>query len=216
MEKIKILIVEEESLVAWNIQSMLKSLGYDVSGAISSGEQATQKVTETSPNLVLMDIVLKGKIEGIMAAETIWAQFTVVYLTAYADEPIVQQAKVTKPFGYLLKPFEERDLQTTIEMALYKSHMEMKLKERERWLSTVLRNIDDAVMATDQEGYLTFMNPLAEKLKNSIRKSDTKARLGEEAETLNKNADMAMYQAKDDGRNNFKAFNPQKVYWAQD
>jgi diguanylate cyclase (GGDEF)-like protein/PAS domain S-box-containing protein len=166
MEKTKILVVEDESLVAANIQSMLKSLGYDVSGVVSSGEQAIQKVAETSPHLVLMDIVLKGSIDGIKAAETIWAKFNVpvVYLTAYADEPTLQRAKLTKPFGYLLKPFEERDLQTTIEMALYKSQMEMKLNERERWLSTVLKNIDDAVVAADQEGYLTFMNPLAERL----------------------------------------------------
>jgi diguanylate cyclase (GGDEF)-like protein/PAS domain S-box-containing protein len=164
--KIKILVVEDESLVAWNVKNMLINLGYEVAGVVSTGEKALQKAEETGPHLVLMDIVLKGTTDGITTAGKIMTDFgiPVVYLTAYADETTLQRAKVTKPFGYLLKPFDEKELQSTIEMALYKSQMEKVLSERERWLSTVLRSIGDAVMATDHEGRVTFMNPVAEEL----------------------------------------------------
>jgi PAS domain S-box-containing protein/putative nucleotidyltransferase with HDIG domain len=166
MPKVKVLVVEDESLVARDIQNMLRSLSYEVLGVVASGEMALQKASKSAPDLVLMDIVLKGDIDGISAAEKLWEEFSipVIYLTAYADETTFQRAKLTKPFGYLLKPFEERELQTTIEMALYKSKMELKLREREEWLSTVLKSIGDGIIATDQDGLITFMNPLAEKM----------------------------------------------------
>ncbi len=166
MPKIRILVVEDESLVARDIQNMLRSLGYEVTGVVASGEQAIQKASASAPDLVLMDIVLKGEIDGITAAEKLWEEYgiPVIYLTAYADDTTFERAKLTKPFGYLLKPFEERELQTTIEMALYKSKMEMRLREREQWLSTILRSIGDGIIAADARGRIEFMNPLAEQL----------------------------------------------------
>jgi PAS domain S-box-containing protein len=118
------------------------------------------------PDLVLMDIRLKGDMDGVEAAEEICTRFDipVIYLTAYADENTLQRAKVTEPYGYILKPFEERELRTNIEMALYKYEMERKLKESERWLATTLRSIGDAVIATDAQGCVMFMNPVAEAL----------------------------------------------------
>jgi len=120
MPKIKILVVEDESLVARDILNMLQSLGYDPMGVVSSGEQALVKAAASPPDLALMDIVLKGEMDGIAAAEKLWEDFgiPVIYLTAYADDTTFERAKLTKPFGYLLKPFEERELQTTIEMAM--------------------------------------------------------------------------------------------------
>ncbi len=166
MSKIRILVVEDESLVARDIQNMLRSLGYEVTGIVASGEQAIQKASASAPDLVLMDIVLKGEIDGITAAETLWEDYgiPVIFLTAYADDTTFERAKLTKPFGYLLKPFEERELQTTIEMALYKSKMEMRLREREQWLSTILRSIGEGIIAADDQGRIEFMNPLAERL----------------------------------------------------
>jgi PAS domain S-box-containing protein/putative nucleotidyltransferase with HDIG domain len=164
--KTRILVVEDENLVGRDILSMLRGLGYQVLGLVSTGEQAVQKARELAPDLVLMDVVLKGEVDGISAADTIWESLgiPVVYLTAYTDERTLQRAKMTEPFGYLLKPFEERELQTTIEMALYKSKMDKKLKERGRWLSTILNSIGDAIIATDQAGRVAFMNPVAERL----------------------------------------------------
>ncbi len=166
MSNSQILVVEDESIVAMEIEDRLKGLGYGVAGIAFSGEEAIRKAAETLPNLVLMDIRLKGDIDGIEAAQQIRNCFDipVVYLTAYSDKDTLQRAKVTEPFGYMLKPFEERELHTTIEMALYKHEMERKLKESEQWLATTLKSIGDAVIATDIEGSVTFMNPIAEAL----------------------------------------------------
>jgi len=189
MKKRKIFVVEDESIVARDIRNMLITLGYEVSGVVSTGEKAIQIVKETQPDLVLMDLMLPGEIDGVKAADKIYKHFNipVVYLTAYTDENTLHQAKKAEPFGYLLKPFDEKDLQTTIEISLYKYQMEMKLKDRERWLSTILRSIGDAVIATDKGRMITFLNPLAEKFtgwdeKKALRKpiSDVFSLLSEE------------------------------------
>ena len=131
-----------------------------------SGEEALQKVEETGPDLVLMDIMLHGALDGVEAAAVIQARFDipVIYLTACADEDTLQRAKTTVPYGYIVKPFQERELQITIEMALYKHKMERKLKESEKWFSTTLRSIGDAVITTDRNGNVSFLNPVAESL----------------------------------------------------
>ena len=130
MSETKILVVEDERITARNIQNQLKGLGYSVSVVASSGEEAIQKAEEMCPDLVLMDIKLKGNMDGIQAAEQIQTSFDipVIYLTAYADEAILQRAKVTAPYSYILKPFDARELQTNIEVALYKHKMEEKLR----------------------------------------------------------------------------------------
>lgn len=166
MENTRVLVVEDEIIVAKSTQKRLESLGYSVPAVVASGEEAIQQVVENPPDLVLMDIKLKGAIDGVEAAEQIQASFEVpvVYLTAYADEETLGRAKVTQPFGYLLKPFELSELRTTVEMALYKYQMQRKLKENERWLAATLKSIGDGVITTDTNGCITFMNPVAEAL----------------------------------------------------
>ena len=126
MSNEKILIVEDEGIVILHIRKALENLGYTVAGIANYGDDAIVKATEIRPDLVLMDIVLKGVVDGIDAAEKIHAilNIPVIYLTAHADESTLQRAKVTEPFGYIVKPFRERDLQIAIEFALYKSRME--------------------------------------------------------------------------------------------
>jgi PAS domain S-box-containing protein len=162
----KILIVEDESIVALNIQSRLEGLGYTVTAIVTSGEEALQSVAENRPDLVLMDIKLQGKVDGIEAARQIRDRFhiPVVYLTAYTNREALERAKFTQPYGYILKPFEARDLSSTIEVALYNHYMERQLWEREQWLGTTLKSIGDAVIATDARECITFMNPIAEAL----------------------------------------------------
>ncbi|MCX5909238.1 MAG: PAS domain S-box protein, partial [Deltaproteobacteria bacterium] len=166
MEKTKILVVEDEGIIAKDIERTLRDLGYSVPAIAASGEEAIQKALETQPDLILMDIVLRGKMDGVEAAERILARrkIPIIYLTAYSDEATFQRAKITEPYGYLLKPFQEKELQSTIEVALYKCQMEKKLKENEQWLSTTLRSINDGVITTKNDGLITFMNPLAEGL----------------------------------------------------
>jgi len=166
MTKAQIIVVEDENIVALDLRNRLTSLGYNVPAVAASGEDAIAKAAQHRPDLVLMDIKLKGQMDGIEAAEQIRSQFhiPVVYLTAYADDATLQRARITHPFGYIIKPFEERDLSATIEMALYRHEMERKLRESERWLSTTLRSIGDAVITTDDQGRISFINPIAETL----------------------------------------------------
>jgi len=165
-QQTKILIVEDENIVAKDIQNTLKSLGYLVAGVAASGEEAIQKTGETRPDLVLMDIMLRGYQDGVEAAQTILAQHNipVIYLTAYTDDKTLQRAKITEPYGYILKPFEERELHIAIEMAIHKHRMAKKLQEREQWLTKILKTINDAVIVIDQKGEVAFMNVAAETL----------------------------------------------------
>jgi DNA-binding LytR/AlgR family response regulator len=133
MPKVNVLVVEDESIVSKDIQQSLKKLGYNVVGAASTGEKAIELAKAEKPDIILMDIMLKGELTGIDTAETIKLELDipVIYLTAYADESTLAKAKVTEPYGYIIKPFKEIDLNTSIEMALYK-HSKQKEVEKER------------------------------------------------------------------------------------
>lgn len=161
----KILIVEDEAISALDLQSRLQNRRFDADIAFS-GEEAIRKSADAGPDLVLMDIMLPGDIDGITAAEQIKSRFDipVIYVTAYADEATLQRAKITEPFGYIIKPFQERELAIAIEMALYKHRMDKKIKENEKWLATILRSIGDAVIVIDKSSSVTFINGVAEKL----------------------------------------------------
>ncbi|MDR4505988.1 MAG: response regulator [Candidatus Scalindua sp.] len=131
MAKAKIMIVEDEWITAEDIKMSLESLGYTVTSVSSSGEEAIQNAEKGRPDLVLMDIVLKGEMDGIEAARQIRACYNIpiIYLTAYADENTLERASITEPFGYIVKPFVNEDLKISIEIALYKHRIE---KERRR------------------------------------------------------------------------------------
>ncbi|MEH1965874.1 hybrid sensor histidine kinase/response regulator [Nostoc sp.] len=166
MTKAKILVVEDEAIVAKDLQYRLNKFGYTVPSIASSGEEAINIAIEISPDLVLMDIKLKGSMDGIEAAQEIYKRLDipVIYLTAYADEKTLQRAKITEPFGYLLKPFKERELQINIEITLIKHGLEKQLKVNKKWLDALLRSISDGVIASDLQEVITFMNPVAENL----------------------------------------------------
>lgn len=134
MAQTNVLVVEDESIVSKDIQLSLKKLGYHVVGAASTGAQAVELALEHRPDIILMDIMLKGEMNGIEAATKIRseANIPVIFLTAYADESTLSKAKVTQPYGYIIKPFKEIDIHTSIEMALYKHKKEAEvLKERD-------------------------------------------------------------------------------------
>lgn len=135
-----ILVVEDESIVAKDIQVCLRKLGYEVVGIVSSGEEAIEKAREVEPDLVMMDIMLKGEMSGIEAATSIrkTQDIPVIFLTAYTDRDTVDRAKESEPFGYIIKPFKEIDIQTAIEIALYKHGREAEVKkERDLYYSMV-------------------------------------------------------------------------------
>jgi PAS domain S-box-containing protein len=162
----QILVVEDEPVIARNIQRELSSMGYTVPVIAASGEEALEKAGETHPDLVLMDISLKGHMDGVETSKRMQERFDipVVYLTAYADERTLQRAKKTGPFGYLLKPYEEKELQTTIEIALHKHKQEVARREMQQWLASTLRSMGDAVIVADARGCVNILNRAAERL----------------------------------------------------
>ena len=131
MNKAKIQIVEDEAIIAMEIESQLQSLGYEITSIVDTGVKAIKKAEEDKPDIILMDIRIKGDIDGIDTAEAIRSQFgiPVIFSTAYLDEERIQRAKITMPFGYVLKPIQERDLKVTLEMALYISKVDNERKQ---------------------------------------------------------------------------------------
>jgi two-component system cell cycle sensor histidine kinase/response regulator CckA len=159
----KILVVEDENLIAMEIQDRLKALGYSVPALIRSGEEAVQRVSQIKPDLVLMDIMLAGSIDGIETAKYIHKHYDIpiVFLTAHSDNETLERAKQCESYGYVIKPLKERELYAAIEIALSKHAMEKRLKAKERWLLTTLKSLGDAVITTNQKGAITFMNSIA-------------------------------------------------------
>jgi len=167
MSAAKILVVEDEIITAEAIADQLQQLGYVLAGIASSGRSAIEKAAATQPDLVLMDIILKRRqMDGIEAAVQIQQRFKipVVYLTAHSDQATLARAKVTCPFGYILKPFSEKDLRIALENALYKHQMERQLAEREELLSTIFESTSNAILSCDRAGTITYTNAAAESL----------------------------------------------------
>jgi diguanylate cyclase (GGDEF)-like protein/PAS domain S-box-containing protein len=160
MTSARILVVEDESIVALDIKHHLENMGYLVVGLAASGELAIHIAEAEKPDLVLMDIRLKGKMDGIQAAEIMrnsW-DLPVLFLTAFADEPTLRRAQVTDAFGYILKPFEEHELSINIEMALYKHKMESKLRNSESRLRTIFEAAQDGIFLVDAGGKFIDVN----------------------------------------------------------
>ena len=155
-----VMIVEDERLIARDMQQLLAELGYEPFAIASNSEEALKRVSERLPDVVLMDIRLKGEIDGIATAELLKSRFDVpvIYLTAHADDATVERAKNSEPYGYLIKPVDAARLRSAIEVCVYKHRLDRKMRERERWLEITLRSIADGVFDVDQDGLVTFMN----------------------------------------------------------
>ncbi|TRZ91213.1 MAG: response regulator [Methanosarcinales archaeon] len=156
----KIMIVEDESIIAEDIRMSLINNGYVVSSVVSMGETAIEKVKDERPDLILMDIMLAGKMDGIQTAGMIQTTFNipVIYLTAYCDDKIIERAKITSPFGYLVKPFKDRELYIAIEMSLYKHKLETELKESKEFYEGILEGIVTGVWVSDIKDEIIYSN----------------------------------------------------------
>ena len=162
-----IFIVEDEIITARSIAKNIKKFGYRLAGIATSGSKAVKDILAAKPNLILMDILLeRNDFDGIITAQKIQSQLNVpiVYLTAHSDRETLDRAKITTPFGYILKPYSKKDLQISIELALHKHQQEIKLVKREELLSSILNAAKDGVIATDDKNKITYMNPAAENL----------------------------------------------------
>ena len=160
MSQSNIMVVEDSGIVLLDIQKSLKALGYSVVASASSKGDAIRKADETRPDLVLMDIRLGEEMGGIAAADYIREHFDIpiVFLTGYADEDTFQRAKITDPFGYILKPFDPKTLRTTIEIALHNHDLKSKLRESEKRYRTLVETMNDGVAQADVDGKLIFVN----------------------------------------------------------
>ncbi|MBI4785364.1 MAG: response regulator [Oscillatoriophycideae cyanobacterium NC_groundwater_1537_Pr4_S-0.65um_50_18] len=159
LQSVRIMIVEDEYILAMNLRESLEALSYTVTEIVDTAELAIEKAAEHRPNLILMDIRLRGKMDGIQAAEQIWNQFEipVIYLTGHSDRGTVERATLTSPFGYILKPIRDNELYVAIQTALSRY-------EREHFLSTILQGMGDGVVVVDAQLQIKYLNPVAETL----------------------------------------------------
>ena len=166
MPKSRILIVEDEILVREDIEDCLEDLGHEVVSVASTGAEALSQIPTARPDLVLMDIRLKGDMDGVETARQIRTNFRlpVIFLTAHADDATLQRAKAADPVGYIVKPFAETTVNAVIQTALHKHERDRCLRESEEWLTTTLGCIGDAILATDSSGRIRFVNRVAEAL----------------------------------------------------
>lgn len=160
MSPTSIFIVEDELIEAEDLRQTLENLGYSVAGISRSGESVLETLKGIHPDLVLMDIHLAGPLDGIDTADQIRTLYhiPVIFLTAHADETTLGRAKITEPYGYVLKPFDDRELHSAIEMALYKHRMEEQAREHERTIRVLANAIPDAVMLLDADLHIIALN----------------------------------------------------------
>lgn len=163
MNQPKVLIVEDEFLTGADIRSKLMKMGCRITQVVDSGEAAIDSVHAEKPDLILMDITLSGKMNGIEAAEKIRSMYDIpiIYLTAHTDQSTVSKAKETSPFGYLIKPFDERTLQITVDVTLHRHEMERKLKISEERYRSVAELSDDYIIILDRSHTILFINTAA-------------------------------------------------------
>ena len=166
MLKARVLVVEDETLVAMAIETCLKSLGHKVAASAASGEEAVRKAVALDPDLILMDIHLRGQLDGIEAASRITQALNIpiVYLTAHSDDETLVRARTTEPYGFVLKPFDEKVLKAVIQMTLYRSVTQSRVRRGRDHLNRLLDSINEAVLEADVKGEITYCNQSAARL----------------------------------------------------
>ena len=162
----KIMIVEDEFVVSEDIKECLENMGYFVCCTVTSGEEALEKVEHERPDLILMDIVLSGDIDGIETAEKIHSfhDIPIIFVTAHSDEEILDRAKITGPYGYILKPFDDMDLHINLEMAFYRANMDRSLRKSEEKFRNFVDSVDDIIVRIDKQTRFLYLNPAAERI----------------------------------------------------
>ena len=159
----KIMVVEDEAVISLKLQQMLTKMGYDVIGVSYSGEDALEKARSLRPDLILMDIMIPGKLDGINVAKMVKSELDipVIFLTAFSEDKIIERAKKAEPFGYILKPFQDREIKATIEVAFYKKEMENALKESEEKFRALAENANEGILVAKKHGEHVYANKRA-------------------------------------------------------
>jgi two-component system sensor histidine kinase UhpB len=162
----RILIVEDEPEIAQLIRQFLEKSGYEVAATAATGEEALAQAERLQPDLALMDISLRGKLDGVQTAEQVFTRFgiPVVFVTGHADDATIERSQVARAFGYVLKPFRQEDIKSSIDLAFTKHGDESRLRRIEQSFGAAIKSIGDGVIAADRQGAVTFLNPVAEML----------------------------------------------------
>lgn len=203
MSRKSLLVVEDEVLVARDIKARLVRMGYDVIDTAARGHEAVEKALRLRPNLILMDINLRDEMDGVEAAIKIRESYDVpvIFCTAYSNEDTLERAKVSEPYGYVLKPFDNRELEINIEIALYKHRVEKDLSDTKNRLDATLTNISDGVIAADAEGHILLINPMAEKITGWSREKAKHVPLANVMPLTGFEAGMDVFDTANPGRN---------------
>lgn len=177
----KLVIVEDEAILALDLERFLRSAGYDVRGVAADAESAVSLVEHEKPDLVLMDIHLQGPQDGVATALELRQRFgvPVVYLTAHGDPRTIDRARSTEPMGYLLKPFKKPDLENVVNIALARRHLEQTLRRREAMLQATLSSVGDGILTADAGQAVTWLNPAAAQLLGSDAQALLHRKLGD-------------------------------------
>jgi len=170
MQSTDVLIVEDEAVIAMDLERRLRKLGYRVATTVPSGEEALTWAAQKRPDLVLMDIVLCGELDGVHTAEELRRRYglPVIFLTAYSDDKTLSRASGVRPYGYLLKPFDDRELYTAIEMALYRANSERQLHESEERFRLIAENAPDFILLLEPDGEIKFLNHTGDQPRDQI------------------------------------------------
>ena len=196
MSALKIMIVEDEVIVAKDIQRILKKLGYEAFDPYANGKKALDAIEKINPDLILLDINLKSsEIDGIQVGEQIHQHYQIpfIYLTAFSDKTTLDRAKLTEPYGYIIKPFEEDDIRTAIEIAYYKYTKDLETLNKGNRFAAALDSLEVAVLITDSNEKVIFMNKMAETLTGCLKQ-----------EALGKDITVAMKNCEPETRSHFK------------
>jgi len=197
MNALKIMIVEDEIIVAKDIQRILKKMGYEAFDPFVQGKKALDAIEKLNPDLILLDINLKGsELDGIQVAEQIHQHYQLpfIFLTAFSDKPTLERAKLTEPYGYIIKPFEENDIRTAIEIAYYKYTKDIEMQNKGNRFAIALDSLDVAVIITDAQEKIIFMNKMAESITGSLKQ-----------EVMGKDISHAMKNSNDTTRESIKS-----------
>ncbi len=217
----KILLVEDDSIEALDMKHSLKSLGYEVSYTASSGDEAIEEAMSNLPDLILMDIILSGDVDGIEVASKIKnLNIPVIYLTAHSEESIIERAKVTEPYGYLIKPYDRTELKCAIELAIYKNQVENELKESEARFRSLIENVEDVFVRYNLNLRFEYVSPNIEdytgtKPEDFIGKTNTEVGFSSDlAEFFDKNI-LKVIHSKKSVDVNFCYPGPNGLIWAE-
>ncbi len=163
MEKEKILIVEDEIIIARDTESRLKKIGYNVTGIAETHEETLTLIEKETPDLILMDIKIRGQVDGISSAIEIWERFKipVIFLTAYSDDVTLARARLSNFYGFLIKPIKENEFKIAVENALYKAHGDSLMKLSADYFLSILENLTLGIIASDNDNFIVYMNEKA-------------------------------------------------------